>query len=40
VDFRMHARLSLRGEADWLYTAYFSQSQNNLQVVGGVVFHF
>jgi hypothetical protein len=40
VDFRMHARLSLRGEADWLYTAYFNQNQNNLQVVGGVVFHF
>jgi hypothetical protein len=40
VDFRLHARLSLRGEADWLYTAYFSQSQNNLQIVGGVVFHF
>jgi hypothetical protein len=40
VDFRVHARLSLRGEADWLYTAYYSQNQNNLQVVGGVVFHF
>lgn len=40
VDFRVHARLSLRGEADWLYSAYFNQNQNNLQVVGGVVFHF
>lgn len=40
VDFRLHVRLSLRGEADWLYTAYFNQNQNNLQVVGGVVFHF
>jgi opacity protein-like surface antigen len=40
VDFRVHARLSLRGEADWLYTAYYNQNQNNLQIVGGVVFHF
>lgn len=40
VDFRMHARLSLRGEADWLYTSYYNQHQNNVQVVGGVVFHF
>jgi hypothetical protein len=40
VDYRMYARLSLRGEADWVYTTFFSQSQNNLQVVGGIVFHF
>ena len=40
VDFRVHARLSLRGEADWLYSQFFSQSQNNVQAVGGVVFHF
>jgi hypothetical protein len=40
VDFRVHSRLSLRGEADWVYTTYFSQNQNNLQVVGGVVLHF
>jgi hypothetical protein len=40
VDFRVHSRLSFRGEADWLYTGFFSQSQNSLQVVGGVVLHF
>jgi hypothetical protein len=40
VDFRLHARLSLRAEGDWLFTSYFNQNQNNLQVVGGVVFHF
>ncbi|MGB7433982.1 MAG: hypothetical protein WBR26_25285 [Candidatus Acidiferrum sp.] len=40
VDFRLHARLSLRGEGDWVYTTYFNQTQNNLQVVGGIVFHF
>jgi hypothetical protein len=40
VDFRVHSRLSLRGEADWLYTNFFSQNQNSVQVVGGVVLHF
>jgi len=40
VDFRVHARLSLRGEADWIYTGYFSQTQNNIQALGGVVLHF
>jgi hypothetical protein len=40
VDFRLQARLSLRGEADWVYTTYFSQTQNNLQIVGGIVLHF
>jgi hypothetical protein len=40
IDFRVHSRLSLRGEADWLYTNYFSQNQNSVQVVGGVVLHF
>jgi hypothetical protein len=40
VDYRVHARLSLRGEADWVYTQFFSQSQNNLQIVGGIVLHF
>jgi hypothetical protein len=40
VDFRVHARLSLRGEGDWLYTTLYNQSQSNLQIVAGVVFHF
>ncbi len=40
VDYRIHARLSLRGEVDWVYTTYFSESQNNLQAVAGVVLHF
>lgn len=40
VDFRVHSRLSLRGEADWIYTGYFSQTQNNVQALGGVVLHF
>jgi hypothetical protein len=40
VDYRVHSRLSLRAEGDWLYTTYFSQNQNNFQVVGGAVLHF
>jgi hypothetical protein len=40
VDYRIDSRLSLRGAVDWVYTKYFSQSQNNLQAVAGVVFHF
>ena len=40
VDFRLHSRLSLRGEGDWVYTAYFNQNQNSFQLVTGVVLHF
>jgi hypothetical protein len=40
VDYRVHARLSFRGEADWVYSGFFSQTQNNVQVLGGVVLHF
>jgi len=40
VDYRVHSRLSLRGEGDWTYTGYFNGSQNNFQLVAGVVFHF
>ncbi len=40
VDFRVHSRLSFRGEADWVYTTFFSQTQNNFQIVGGIVLHF
>jgi hypothetical protein len=40
VDYRIHARLSLRLEADWVYSTFFSQSQNSFQGVGGVVLHF
>ncbi|HTQ96207.1 MAG TPA: hypothetical protein VMH89_05340 [Candidatus Acidoferrum sp.] len=40
VDYRVHSRLSLRGEGDWVYTTYFSQNQNNFQIVGGIVLHF
>ncbi|HTZ47345.1 MAG TPA: hypothetical protein VMH20_07120 [Verrucomicrobiae bacterium] len=40
IDYRVHSRLSLRAEADWMYTGYFSEAQNNFQLVGGAVFHF
>jgi opacity protein-like surface antigen len=40
VDFRLYARLSLRGEADYVYTRFFQQTQNNFQGFAGVVIHF
>jgi hypothetical protein len=40
VDFRVYARLSLRAQADWVYTQYFGQTQNNFQGVAGAVLHF
>jgi opacity protein-like surface antigen len=40
VDYRIHARLSLRAEGDWVYTNYFNDMQNNFQGVAGVVLHF
>jgi opacity protein-like surface antigen len=40
VDYRVHSRLSLRVEGDWVYTTFFSQTQNNFQGVAGAVLHF
>jgi opacity protein-like surface antigen len=40
ADYRFNPRLSGRLEADWVHTSYFSQSQNNFELMGGVVFHF
>lgn len=40
MDYRVHSRLSIRGELDWVYTNYFSQNQNNFQAVLGAVLHF
>jgi hypothetical protein len=40
VDYRVNARLSLRGEGDWVYTTFFNQTQNNFQAFAGIVFHF
>jgi hypothetical protein len=40
LDYRLHARLSLRAEADYVYSQFFKQTQNNFQGVAAVVFHF
>jgi len=40
VDYRLYARISLRGEGDWVYTDFFNSTQNNFQGVAAVVFHF
>jgi opacity protein-like surface antigen len=40
ADYRINPRLSGRLEADWVHTNYFSQTQNNFELMGGVVFHF
>lgn len=40
MDYRVHSRLSLRAALDWVYTGYFSQTQNNFQAVAGAVLHF
>jgi opacity protein-like surface antigen len=40
VDYRVNSRLSLRAEGDYVYTRFFSQSQNDFQAFAGVVFHF
>lgn len=40
MDYRVHSRLSLRLEADWVYTTFFGHTQNNFQGVAGAVFHF
>jgi len=40
ADYRVFPRLSLRVGADWVRTGFFKQTQNNLQITGGVVIHF
>jgi opacity protein-like surface antigen len=40
VDYRFNPRFSGRLEANWIHTSFFSQSQNNFELMGGVVFHF
>jgi len=40
VDYRLHSRLSLRLEGDWVFTQFFGQNQNNFQGVAGAVLHF
>lgn len=40
ADYRFNPRLSGRLEGDWVRTSFFSKSQNNFELMGGVVFHF
>jgi hypothetical protein len=40
LDYRLHARMSLRAETDYMYSGFFNQTQNNFQAVAAVVFHF
>jgi hypothetical protein len=40
VDYRYNPRVSFRLQGDYVRTSFFSQSQNNFQLSGGIVFHF
>ena len=40
LDYRVNSRLSLRAEVDYVYTHFWSQTQNNFQASTGLVFHF
>jgi len=40
VDYRWNPRVSFRLEANYVRTGFFSQSQNNIEAAGGIVFHF
>jgi opacity protein-like surface antigen len=40
ADYRLNPRVSFRLEGDYVRTGFFSQSQNNFQLSGGIVFHF
>ena len=40
ADYRVNARLSIRLEGDWVYSTFFSQTQNSFQGVAGIVLHF
>ncbi len=40
LDYRLYSRFSIRAEADYLYTRFFKNTQNNFQASLGLVFHF
>jgi hypothetical protein len=40
ADYRQNPHVSFRVEADYVHTHFFSQSQNNFELSGGIVFHF
>ena len=40
ADYRWNPRVSFRLDGDYVRTGFFSHSQNNLLLAGGIVFHF
>jgi hypothetical protein len=40
ADYRWNPHLSFRAEGNYVRTAFFHQSQNNLELAGGAVLHF
>lgn len=40
ADYRWNPRVSFRLEGDYVRTTFFNQTQNNFQLLGGIVFHF
>ncbi len=40
ADYRWTPRIAFRLEGDYVRTTFFSQSQNDFQLAGGIVFHF
>lgn len=40
ADYRWNPRVSFRLEGDYVRTGFYSQSQNNFLLSGGIVFHF
>jgi hypothetical protein len=40
ADYRWNPRIAFRLEGDYVRTGFFSQSQNDFQLAGGIVFHF
>ena len=40
ADYRVNPHLSYRAEIDYVHTAFFHQTQQNFQLIGGVVIHF
>ena len=40
ADYRWNPRISFRVEGNLVRTGFFKQSQNNFEIMGGLVFHF
>ena len=40
TDYFWTSRVSFRMEADYVLTGFFHQKQSNVQLNGGIVFHF